>query len=103
MFSQPWLKRDDISHLRCAEKDEFFGGDESVEVFYPKVHPSAHARPVFKSHFIVRTSDESEESNEVSELFCEPSMSPHLCYIQPPRPKAYVLFYLLPSWYKHYR
>lgn len=69
MFSQPWLQRDDISHMRCAEKDEFFAGDESVEVFYPKVHPSAHARPVFKSHFIVRTSDESEESNEVSVLF----------------------------------
>lgn len=66
MLSQPWLKRDDISHLRCAEKDDFFEGDESVELFYPKVHPSAHARPVFKSHFIVRTSDESEESNEVS-------------------------------------
>lgn len=64
VFSQPWLKRDDISHFRCAEKDDFFEGHESVEVFYPKVHPSAHARPVFKSHFIVRTSDESEESNE---------------------------------------
>lgn len=64
VLSQPWLQRDDISHLRCAEKDEFFAGDESVEVFYPKVHPSAHARPVFKSHFLLRTSDESEESNE---------------------------------------
>ncbi|KAK8381965.1 hypothetical protein O3P69_015165 [Scylla paramamosain] len=70
VFSQPWLKKDDISHLRCAEKDDFFEGDESVEVLYPKVHPSAHARPVFKSHFVVRTSDESEESNE---RFYDPS------------------------------
>ncbi|KAG0711296.1 Cystatin [Chionoecetes opilio] len=64
VFSQPWLKRDEISHFRCAEKDDFFEGDESVEVLYPRVHPSAHARPVFRSHFVVRTSDESEESNE---------------------------------------
>lgn len=66
VLSQPWLRRHDISELRCAEKDDFFEGDDSVEVLFPRVHPSAHARPVFHSHFVVRGSDESEESNEVS-------------------------------------
>lgn len=69
MLSQPWLNKQEVSHMRCAEKKDFMEGDESVEVLLPRVHPSAHARPVFQSHFIVRTSSESEESNEVSPIF----------------------------------
>lgn len=55
-----------MTDLRCAEKDDFIEADHSVEVLYPNVHPTAHARPVFKSHFLVRGSVESDESNEVS-------------------------------------
>ena len=63
---QPWLNKQEVKNLQCAEREEFHEGHDSVEVLLPKVHPSAHARPVFRSHFVVRTSDESEESNEVS-------------------------------------
>lgn len=61
---QPWLSKQQVTNLRCADRDDFHEGDDSVEVLLPLVHPSAHARPVFKSHFVVRTSDESIESNE---------------------------------------
>ncbi|XP_068226750.1 uncharacterized protein [Palaemon carinicauda] len=61
---QPWLSKQQVTNLQCADKDDFHEGDDSVEVLLPRVHPSAHARPVFKSHFVVRTSDESIESNE---------------------------------------
>ncbi|XP_042217810.1 uncharacterized protein LOC121863290 isoform X2 [Homarus americanus] len=64
VLTQPWLKRQVVTDLRCAEKDDFFEADDSVEVLYPKVHPSAHARPVFQSQFLIRSSDESDESNE---------------------------------------
>ncbi|XP_071547242.1 uncharacterized protein [Panulirus ornatus] len=70
ILSQPWLKKQEVTDLRCAEKDDFMEADESIEVLYPNVHPTAHARPVFRSHFIVRSSDESDESNE---RFYDPS------------------------------
>lgn len=61
---QPWLNKQEVMNLQCVEEDDFYEGDDSVEILYPKVHPSAHARPVFKSQFVIRTSVESEESNE---------------------------------------
>lgn len=61
---QPWLSRQEVMNLQCAERDDFHEGDDSVEINLRRVHPSAHARPVFKSQFIIRTSDESQESNE---------------------------------------
>ncbi|XP_069942203.1 uncharacterized protein [Cherax quadricarinatus] len=64
VLTQPWLKRKVVTNLRCAEKDDFFKADDSVEVLYPSVHPTAHARPVFQSQFLVRDSVESDESNE---------------------------------------
>lgn len=62
---QPWLDRQDVMNLHCTEKEHYHDGDESFEVNLPSVHPTAHARPVFKSQFMVRDSIESEESNEV--------------------------------------
>ncbi|XP_037786056.1 uncharacterized protein LOC119581949 isoform X1 [Penaeus monodon] len=67
---QPWLDRQDVMNLHCTEKEHYHDGDESFEVNLPNVHPTAHARPVFKSQFLVRDSIESEESNE---RFYDPS------------------------------
>ncbi|KAK7028035.1 hypothetical protein SK128_006390 [Halocaridina rubra] len=61
---QPWLSKQEVMNLHCAERGDFQEGDDSMEISYHRVHPSAHARPVFKSQFVVRTSDESLESNE---------------------------------------
>ncbi|XP_045600215.2 uncharacterized protein [Procambarus clarkii] len=70
VLTQPWLKRQVVTDLRCAEKNDFVQADDSVEILYPNVHPTAHARPVFQSQFLIRGSEESDESNE---RFYDPS------------------------------
>ncbi|CAL4075557.1 unnamed protein product [Meganyctiphanes norvegica] len=64
IWEQSWLNKLEVTDLRCAEKDEFTQGHESVEILFPEVHPTSHARPVFLNKFFRDNSAESEESNE---------------------------------------
>lgn len=64
---RPWDKTVEVMTLSCFERDDSREEeDDSREVLYPRVHPSAHARPRFpQSRFRMRQgSFESEESNE---------------------------------------
>ncbi|KAB7506397.1 Cystatin [Armadillidium nasatum] len=63
---QPWKGQEKVVKLSCFERDDSLEEDESKEVLYPNVHPSAHARPRFlQSRFRARfSSHESDESNE---------------------------------------
>lgn len=72
MIEFPWQHAKRVRNLRCRERDDSRETDDSEEVLYARIRPSAHSRPRFiKSRYRIRLhSRESDESNEVSVCKC---------------------------------